>query len=402
LRVSEATGLKGPVHSEKPAEENSYNQNFQNRFCGCEQDYDVQKEKGTMFQCLGLATIEEGGCGEDWWHPECLVGLPRDWHKKLTEDKAAAVEESKPEIQAEDSRQDVTENGVEAQAPDSHDAILEDFSLLDEDDPLPPGFPQEDDFEQLICYKCLDAFPWIKRYAGSTGFLPPVFRNVEAAQPEAAQPEANTAQQPAGPGAGEAKLADLNESKKRKASPDADVTTSDSSVKRQRSSATPPVAARNCRYEALPPAATGTFTICFNEGFRDQLCKCMSCFPILKDHPYLLEEEALYQPPISSDSDDEAPGSLGSRSLLDRGEAALSNVDRVRAIEGVMVYNHLKDKVKDFLKPFADSKTPVGAEDIKRYFEGLRGDAEAIRTAAAKSSASGNDDNRREQSGKAR
>jgi len=157
--------------------------------------------------------------------------------------------------------------------------------------------------------------------------------------------------------------------------------------------------APTCRYAALPPAAIGTFSLFFKDGFRDHLCKCMSCFPTLKDHPYLLEEEESYEPPMSSEGDDEAPGSLGSRSLLDRGEAALSNVDRVRAIEGVMVYNHLKDKVKDFLKPFADSKTPVGAEDIKKYFEGLRGDAEAIRAAAAKSNASGNGDNRREQSG---
>jgi E3 ubiquitin-protein ligase UBR7 len=398
--VSEATGLKGPVHSEKPAEGNTYNQNFQNRFCGCEQDYNAHKENGTMFQCLGLATIEKAGCGEDWWHPECLVGLPRDWHKKLTDGKAAVVEQSKLE-KIEVSIQENAENGGGAQAPDSGRAILAGLTSIDDEDRLPPGFPHENDFDQLICYKCVDAFPWIKRYAGSNGFLPPVFRNVEAAHQEASQPKADIAQQPAGPGADEARLADLNESKKRKASPDSEATIDDQPAKRQRSSATPSVAAPNCRYASLPHAATGTFSLFYKEGFRDHLCKCMSCFPILKDHPYLLEEEDTYKPPMSTEGDDEAPGSLGSRSLLDRGEAALSNVDRVRAIEGVMVYNHLKDKVKHFLKPFADSKTPVGAEDIKRYFEGLRGDAEAIRAAGANSSSSGNDDNRREQSGKA-
>ena len=46
----------------------------------------------------------------------------------------------------------------------------------------------------------------------------------------------------------------------------------------------------------------------------------------------------------------------------------------MRAIEGVMVYNHLKEKVKTFLQPFAESGQAVGAEDIKAYFEGLRGD----------------------------
>lgn len=46
-----------------------------------------------------------------------------------------------------------------------------------------------------------------------------------------------------------------------------------------------------------------------------------------------------------------------------------------------MAYNHLKDKVKSFLQPFAESGTPVGAEDIKAYFEKLRGDDQAIKAA---------------------
>ncbi len=46
-----------------------------------------------------------------------------------------------------------------------------------------------------------------------------------------------------------------------------------------------------------------------------------------------------------------------------------------------MVYNDLKEKVKAFLKPFADSGEPVGAEDIKTYFEKLRGDAEGVKAA---------------------
>ncbi len=74
-------------------------------------------------------------------------------------------------------------------------------------------------------------------------------------------------------------------------------------------------------------------------------------------------------------------------------------------IEGVMVYNHLKDKVKSFLQPFAESGQAVGAEDIKAYFEKLRGDAEAIRAAGGAAAGDvgdgdGNEDNRREQSGK--
>lgn len=68
-----------------------------------------------------------------------------------------------------------------------------------------------------------------------------------------------------------------------------------------------------------------------------------------------------------------------------------------------MVYNHLKDKVKSFLQPFAESGQAVGAEDIKAYFEKLRGDEQGIQAAAVSSGNSdggGGGDNRREQSGK--
>lgn len=68
-----------------------------------------------------------------------------------------------------------------------------------------------------------------------------------------------------------------------------------------------------------------------------------------------------------------------------------------------MVYNHLKDKVKSFLQPFAESGQAVGAEDIKAYFEKLRGDEQGMQAAAVSSGNGGGDgegDNRREQSGK--
>ena len=69
-----------------------------------------------------------------------------------------------------------------------------------------------------------------------------------------------------------------------------------------------------------------------------------------------------------------------------------------------MVYNHLKDKVKSFLQPFAESGQAVGAEDIKAYFEKLRGDEQGIQAAAQSSGntggGDGGEDKRREQSGK--
>ncbi len=53
-----------------------------------------------MFQCLGLGTCEDGGCGEDWWHPECLVGFTREEYSKMIEkpksgEKDAALDTTK-------------------------------------------------------------------------------------------------------------------------------------------------------------------------------------------------------------------------------------------------------------------------------------------------------------------
>lgn len=387
LRVDPKTGRKG-VHSQEPAPGNKYNQNFQNRFCGCGEIYDPHKEKGTMFQCLGLGTVETGGCGEDWWHPECLVGLPRGWYK-------AAKQEG------------LDQNGKKKAAIANGDEEEDE----EEETPLPPGFPGEDDFETFICYKCIESNPWLKHYAGTPGFLPPVYKDGGLKGPgggDRSEAPADTKQEE-----------QTNGAKKRKADDDVEEeppskrTKEDGSDESQeKKPASTESEAPKHKHDNLPPTApSGTFSLFVKEDFRDHLCHCPDCFPNLITHPQLREEEETYEPPLSEDGQANGGGSQGTGSLLERGEAALSAMDRVKAIEGVMVYNHLRDKVKEFLKPFAESGKPVSAEDIKAYFEKLRGDDQAIKDArrrayAAANGGSGSDgdggDNRREQSGMTR
>lgn len=364
LRADSVSGAKG-VHSQEAASGNHYNQNFQNRFCGCGEEYDAEKEKGTMFQCLGLGTVETGGCGEDWWHPQCLMGLPKDWQAQQ-EPEAAQVKDEHTQSNGSDEEQDGDE---EAQPP--------------------PGFPHEDEFESLVCYKCVESNPWIKQYAGTPGFLSAVFKRSAAPSPEArAKDETPTLEG--------APQAERSNSRKRKVSDDNDDDTSPSSsskrlkdeIEEDTPNTTPPQSSTapqppQPKHSSLPPAPTSPLTLFLKEDFRDHLCHCPSCFPHLLPHPQLLDEEEPYEPPLSESGGSHAgPGSgarsHGTGSLLERGEAALSGVDRVRAIEGVMVYNNLKEKVKAFLKPYAESGRPVGAEDIKAYFEKLRGDDQAI------------------------
>ncbi|KAK3326449.1 putative zinc finger in N-recognin-domain-containing protein [Apodospora peruviana] len=425
LRINPATNTKGGVHSEEPNVNNKYNQNFRNRFCGCECDYDPFQQKGTMFQCLGLGTHETGGCGEDWWHPGCIVGLGPKWFENMPKSETKPKPKPKQE-DAEAPLPTISEDDVPAQAAGEQngDHVVEEENEDDDDLPPPPGFPADEEFEGFLCYKCVDSFPWIKRYAGTPGFLSPVFHN-KGGDPL----EQTTTTAPA--------VVDGDSSKKRKVSDDDDDETNSHSSKRQKdesettvegvlpsstdstSEPLPPaavpaeptettttttattdsdaVAPAPCKFSVLPTAPEGQFSLFLQEGFRDKICHCSSCFPLLVAHPQLLEEEEAYEPPVSDDGASQNGGGSthGSGSLLERGESALRNVDRVRAIEGVMAYNHLKDKLTPFFKQFAESGQTISAEDIKEYFAKLRGDEQAIKDAgeAAKS------DFREEQSG---
>ena len=312
--------MKRPVHSQPAAEGNTYNANFRNRFCGCGEEYDAHTEKGTMFQCLGLATEAEGGCGEDWWHPECVVGLGRSWSKV-----------PKPKAKEENG---ATLDGEEEDDPDT----------------LPPGFPQEDQFETFICYKCVDVHPWIRRYAGSAGFLPAVYKKEgdtgdaeEASQNKMVKQDSETSQHDEATQIG-TKASDQallgpdvtdtpSASKKRKAEDDLDVISRGSTdSKRQKSELE-----TTCHYSKLAEPLPGKLSLFLREDFRDHMCRCPECYPTISKHPQLLEEEVSYEPPLSEDGD-ENNRSAGTGSLLDRGEAALSNVDRVRAIGMIFIY----------------------------------------------------------------
>lgn len=398
-----------------------------------------------MFQCLGLGAYEHGGCGEDWWHPECLVGFTREEYGEMIE-KFKIEEKNRTAENADVSVKEENESTTEQQTNgligtteplsttsitatvtndngvDGNDVAAGAEEDEDEDAPLPPGFPPEEDFDHFLCFKCVQANPWIKKYAGSSGFLPPVYSdktlNATQAAKAAVLPPDSTS----------------GESKKRKASDEDEeesttaTLTAPALAKRQKSedpsntlpsisedTTTLPITPKKkeesptCKLISLPPLPTPALTtpvsLFLKPDFRDHLCHCTSCFPLLKPHPQLLEEEDTYEPPVSEDGD-ERPQSVGTGSILDRGEAAFNNMDRVKAIQGAMAYAHLKDKVAAFLKPFAESGQAVGAEDVKAYFEKLRGDEQGIQAAAIGAKTSKDDEEggagsngRREQSG---
>ena len=412
LRINPETNTKGGVHSEVPDSNNKYNQNFQNHFCGCECDYDPEHQKGTMFQCLGLGTAENGGCGEDWWHPGCVVGLGPDWFEAMSQKATPRKVQNTgllesitevSEIVADVSVNNIarTEGQVDGSTEQSVAAQLNEDEE-DDDPPMPPGFPHEDDFDGFICYKCVDANPWIKRYAGAPGFLAAVFRRSAAPSPELdilgkteeleSSHTSNFRKRKA-----EDEEADSSGSAKRLKDDVASETANSavSSVQLADTNQSKSPTEKFCKAKDLPPAPLGQLSLFFKSDFREHLCHCSDCFPNLAEHPQLLEEEENYEPPLSESGDDAGGSTAGSGSIYDRGESALKNVDRVRAIEGVMAYNHLKDKLKPFFQQFAESGQAISAEDIKAHFAKMRGDEQAIKNAGEGAKA----DNRKEQGG---
>ena len=407
-----------------------------------------------MYQCLGLGTVESGGCGEDWWHPECLLGLPR----------VSQRSEERSNNTASESRE----------------------MLSNASDIVAREFPAEEEFESLICHKCVGSNPWIKPYARSDSFIFRPRRDSAALTDSADNKVAKKITVTAGPSSPDPR------SRKRKASEEED---NDKHEMSDHSLAEP--AAKRSKNEAdhkhdetlspansfsgsnveqdntsadnvsktaqrdnvpskpdgergqsekdetagkplhellaahSPPASP--FSLFLKPDFRSAFCRCKACYPTLVAFPQLLEEEELYQPPRSEgapsesgseDEDEDVAGQSGGEAennittattsatalptaaaaaatttsppplltsmtpdtaptssainstLLNRGEAALNSMDRVRAIEGVLAYNELRDKVKTFLKPYAESGTIVGEDDVRGYFEELRRERE--------------------------
>lgn len=368
------------VAGEKSREGNRYCHNYWGRFCACDTDYDPESEKGTMYQCLlGDA------CGEDWFHDGCIVGEKRD------ENKGLAVESGETEGPALAVQCEGGENAQEEE---------------DEDEERPNGFPEEDSFDAFICWLCLEKNPWLKRYAGTPGFLDAVYKKdttpsedtVDQSAVEETSPvlDTETAETESGK---KRKVDDVDPDpepiipqSKRAKTPDPATALSSSP------DTTTDLTLKTCTYESLPtPIQTTTpFSLFLAPTFRAHLCHCPTHLPLLYPHPVLLEEEETYEPPLDTSSAGDAASVHSGNSLLDRGERALGMVDRVKAIEGVMAYNDLKEKVKGFLKPFAERGEAVGVEDVKRYFAELRGDVPVMKE---KKEGGPEDDGRREQSG---
>ncbi|KAF8251271.1 hypothetical protein K440DRAFT_103005 [Wilcoxina mikolae CBS 423.85] len=378
--------------------EYAYNQNYWGRFCTCEILYEPEKEIGMMHQCM-LGDV----CQEDWFHDSCMVGQPpptytTEEHKQeATKDENKGKEHQQGVTTKDDSRGEETTEITTADAPTKPTEVVETAEAAalvteipavaeedeeDEEDKEEEsraaslGFPKG--FGHMICWRCVDANPWIRRFAGYPGFFALARKDatITSVTVGASPPQTEAESEPQ---QGQKRKAedDLEESgtqspvkRVRPVTEDTEMTSASAATKSTENSTTNASTAIEALAScSLPPTPTlpETFSLLLPSEFRSQLCRCPNCFPHLGKHRVLLEEEETHEQPLSR-----AASPTGS--IFEEGERALNSIDRVRAIEGVLAYNKLKDRVKAFLEPFAKSGKIVGREDVEGYFEGLKGE----------------------------
>lgn len=312
---------------EKACQDNRYGHNFDGRFCSCDSTYDRQSERGTMFQCvLGDA------CGEDWFHEECILGIPRE--SNATEPTSKTYPRG---INVYDSLESATsDNVVRPEEDDENDS--------DEDDTI-DGLPNQNEFVGFICWQCVEKHKDVlKKWSGWEGVaLEGVERKKDGEKSEVKQnvDEGQKIEESASKetGASQASSENVDSSTNKRSHDDTD--------------------SQQSKKVKLDNSQISLFLV---DGFQDMLLRSTDpdVLALLDSFPFLKEVEVVYEPPEDDDANS---------SLLDAGTKALNQLPRQQAIDGMHAYAIVRERVKEFLKPFAEQGKVVTESDVTTFFD---------------------------------
>ncbi|KAK6459011.1 putative zinc finger in N-recognin-domain-containing protein [Scheffersomyces xylosifermentans] len=308
-----------------PSSSNLYNQNFKGTFCSCEKPYNPLEETGNMIQCYFGFT-----CGEEWYHEECILGyVPGTYNKKRTTKREAG----------ENILDKLPPPGEDAEVDQSFNAGTDD---QEEDDLQVPHFPDLEDFDSFICWKCIEQFRSIFSQIENDEDI--VFTKLPHFD-QVITSEDWEEQYSSFESSGAATDQELN-------------------VKR-------------VKIEEPVKKSTTPYSIFLKPNFRDKLIhlkeivsKDSKLYEFLKIHDYLYLDDPVFEPPEEMQSNDGRSSASGS--LLELGAGALSSLPREQAIEGLQAYDKIRAKLREFFKPFAEEGKVVTEEEVRDFFAAVK------------------------------
>jgi E3 ubiquitin-protein ligase UBR7 len=309
-----------------------------------------------MFQCL-LGDV----CGEDWFHEECILGIPygsvdRAKTKKIASPVRTAstypvgvnmfdqLESAhSADVKAPDVIKEEAEERQRQELGDNDDSDGEDTTL--------EGLPNEDEFISFVCWKCVDknrkAFNELRRLKGAVvaTVVRGGFENMEDRNNKLSSTFRKR------------RLEDSDDSrqgnsKKSKIENATALTSNPTGMTKQEIE-------EDSQYDEATDAEQ--YSLFLADGFHEivqqntqpELNRLTSKFPCL------LEEEEIYEPPDDNDANS---------SLMDGGARALNQLPREQAIEGMHAYSMIRERLTKFLKPFAEQGRIVTKDDVNNFF----------------------------------
>lgn len=330
---------------DEPSKTNRYGHNFEGRFCWCDSVYNAQTERGTMFQCcLGDA------CGWDWFHEECILGLERQSPNmaqitsKTYPQGVNVLESLEPASSANVLRPEEENDGLEQTGSGDDDEVDGENDTLE-------GLPNQDEFTGFICWQCvlknqhvmrklshmdsLTLEPVIRKSSSSidsknkingTDDTPNNFR-------ESRQEIGNEAERESGQKPG------------KRSNPESNVSTT-----------------KKVKLENSTVGDDPEYSLFLVDGYQEVLASStdLEIKSFLDKFPYMKEIEPVYEPPQDDDANS---------SLVDAGTKALNQLPREQAIDGMQAYAIVRERVKEFLKPFAEQGKVVTETDVNKFFD---------------------------------
>lgn len=300
-----------PKAEDIPSLDNTYNHNFQGKFCSCDMMYNPVQETRTMHQCY-LGDV----CGEDWYHQDCILGYKPGIFKKTFESSG----ENKLDL--------LPPPGLEASA----DPPLTNPPVDEDTDDIIPHFPDSETFGEFVCWKCVSAhqaaFDELKEHSKVVAHHLPHFREVQSAE----------------------KWKDLYD---------------------QFLSDEPP--AKKVKSEG--ENGKTFYSVFLAEEFKSELGKVRSTLPadsplekFLNKFEFFAGEDPIHQPP----KEELASSTSSTGSLYELGSNALLSLPAPQAIEGLHAYGVMKAKLRDFFQNFVEQDKVVTEDEVRAFFGNMK------------------------------